>query len=139
LRPSRAGTVHPGAASATPSPARRASGCPLAGHREPQTASATGTPGALEQRLDRLTDAVQDLAQPIAEITTFDECMYTVGVQQRRGYIYKNRRGSVRERPALSFDMRGHEPAQFDLMAFPGEEPPQIECNEDAAGAGTEE
>jgi hypothetical protein len=29
--------------------------------------------------------------------------------------------------------MRGHRPAQFDLMAFPGEEPPQIECDEDAA------
>jgi hypothetical protein len=103
------------------------------------TASATGTSGALKKRLDRLTEAVEDLGEPVEEITQFDECMYTVGVQQRRGYIYKDRRGSVRERPALSFDMRGHKPAQFDLMAFPGEEPPQIECNEDAAGEGTEE
>jgi hypothetical protein len=103
------------------------------------TVSATGRPGAFERRLDRLTERAEDLAEPVEEITMFDESTYTVGVQQRHGYVYKNRRGSTRKRPALSFEMRGHRPAQFDLMAFPGEEPPQIECNEDAAGEGTEE
>ena len=35
--------------------------------------------------------------------------------------------------------MRGHRLPQMSLMAFPGEEPPQIECNEDASGAETDE
>jgi hypothetical protein len=90
------------------------------------------------QRLRRLEEDVEDLGEPVEEITQFDECMYTVGVQERRGYVFQGRRG-VRRRPALSFDMRGHQAAQLDLMAFPGEEPPQIECNEDAGGEGTEE
>ena len=36
-------------------------------------------------------------------------------------------------------DMRGFDPPQYDLLAFPGEEPPQIECNEDAGGHDTDE
>jgi hypothetical protein len=100
--------------------------------------AASGTSGGFGQRLRRLEEDVEDLGEPVEEITQFDECMYTVGAQERRGYVYKDRRG-LRRRPALSFDMRGHDPAQLDLMAFPGEEPPQIECNEDAAGEGTEE
>jgi hypothetical protein len=89
-------------------------------------------------RLDRLAETVEDLGEPVGEITQFDECMYTVGVRQRDGYVFE-RRGRTRRRPALSFDMRGHRPAQYDLVALPGEEPPQIECNEDAAGQGTDE
>jgi hypothetical protein len=60
-------------------------------------------------------------------------------VKERGGYVYESRRGSRIQRQALAFDMRGPRPAQFDLVAFPGEEPPQIECNEDASGEGTEE
>ncbi len=91
------------------------------------------------ERLERLEETVEDLGEPVEEITQFDECLYTVGAQSRAGYVYQGRRGSRVRRSALSFDMRGHRPAQLDLMAFPGEEPPQIECNEDAAGEGTEE
>jgi hypothetical protein len=36
-------------------------------------------------------------------------------------------------------DMRGFDPPQYDFMTFPGEEPPQIECNEDAGGQDTDE
>jgi hypothetical protein len=97
-----------------------------------------GKSSSFGRRLRALEEDVEDLGEPVEEITQFDECMYTVGVQERRGYVYESRRG-VRRRPALSFDMRGHRPAQLDLMAFPGEEPPQIECNEDAGGEGTEE
>jgi len=42
-------------------------------------------------------------------------------------------------RSALSFDMTGMHLAQFDVMAFPGEEPPQVECNEDAGARNTDE
>jgi hypothetical protein len=44
-----------------------------------------------------------------------------------------------RTRAALSFDLAGPGLPQLNLLAFPGEEPPQIECNEDAGGEDTEE
>jgi hypothetical protein len=31
----------------------------------------------------------------------------------------------------------GFDPPQYQFLAFPGEEPPSIECNEDAAGQFT--
>jgi len=82
---------------------------------------------------------VQDLAEPVAEITRFDECLYTVGVRVARGYDYERRGGGRERRAVFAFDMDGHRPAQLDLLAFPGEEPPQIECNEDAGGENTDE
>jgi hypothetical protein len=36
-------------------------------------------------------------------------------------------------------DMRGFDPPQYDFMTFPGEEPSQTECNEDAGGQDTDE
>ena len=66
--------------------------------------------------------------------------MFTVGVSSSGraggnvGYVF----GAGR-RSALAMDMRGFGQPQFDLLAFPGEEPPQIECNEDAGGQGTDE
>ena len=36
-------------------------------------------------------------------------------------------------------DMAGFDHAEHYFMVFPGEEPPQIECNEDASGEGTDE
>jgi hypothetical protein len=69
--------------------------------------------------------------------------MFTIGVTQygRRsdevGYGYGG--GRRETRPALAMDMRGFDPPQYDFMAFPGEEPPQIECNEDAGGQDTDE
>ncbi len=35
--------------------------------------------------------------------------------------------------------MSGPRLPQLSVMAFPGEEPPQIECNEDAGGIETHE
>ena len=71
------------------------------------------------------------------EITRFDQCLYTVGVGSNPGYRYQARDGSETRRAALSFDMRGAHLPQLSVMAFPGEEPPQIECNEDAGGIET--
>jgi hypothetical protein len=65
--------------------------------------------------------------------------MYTVGVRNRDGYQYQGPAGRRSRRSALSFDLHGQRRPQYDLMAFPGEEPPQIECNEDAGGVDTEE
>ena len=55
------------------------------------------------------------------------------------GYRYRTEKGTQQRRPALSFDMRGDHLPQLSVMAFPGEEPPQIECNEDAGGVQTDE
>ena len=66
--------------------------------------------------------------------------MYTVGVSSYGtdggdvGYVF-----GARRRAALAMDMRAFDPPQFDLMAFSGQEPPQIECNEDAGGQNTDE
>ncbi len=82
---------------------------------------------------------MEDLGEPVAEITRFDECMYTVGVRERGGYVFE-RHGRIAPAPrALLRHARDTPSAQLDLMAFPGEEPPQIECNEDAGGESTEE
>ncbi len=94
--------------------------------------------GEFGERLEELEEDVEDLGEPVAEITQFDECMYTVGARSRPGFVYQNRRRSRTQRSALSFDMRGLHPAHLDLMAFSGEESPQIECNEDAGGEDTE-
>jgi hypothetical protein len=85
-----------------------------------------------------LREDVEDLGEPVDDITRFDQCLYTAGVASRPGYVYRDRSGVEGRRPALSFDMRGHLPA-MSVMAFPGEEPPQIECNEDAGGVETDE
>ncbi|GAA4736002.1 hypothetical protein GCM10023350_19790 [Nocardioides endophyticus] len=90
-------------------------------------------------RLAALREDVEDLVDPVGEITQFDECMYTVGLQQRPGYLYRDRRGHRSRRPALSFDLRGPRLPAISVMATSGEEPPQIECNEDAASANDED
>jgi len=93
----------------------------------------------LRERTAEAQEDLEDLAEPVGDVTRFDECMYTVGVQSRGGYAYRDERGVASVQSALSFDLRSTEPAQWDLMAFPGEEPPAIECNEDAGGEDTEE
>jgi hypothetical protein len=90
-------------------------------------------------RLASLREDVEDLVEPVGEITRFDECMYTVGLQQRPGYLYGDRRGHRSRRPALSFDLRGRRLPAISVMATSGEEPPQIECNEDAASASEDD
>ena len=92
------------------------------------------------QDLGSLAEDVEDLFEPAEEFELFDQCMFTVGVSSYGrvggdvGYVF----GSGR-RAALAMDMRGFNRPQFDLLAFPGEEPPQIECNEDAGGQNTDE
>ncbi|WP_165355216.1 hypothetical protein [Nocardioides oleivorans] len=100
----------------------------------------TGGPGRnLRESIASLRADVEDLVEPVAEITQFDECVYTVGASSSGGYRYQNWSGRVSVAGALSFAMRGPRVAPLQLLVFPGEEPPQIECNEDASSAGTEE
>ena len=93
----------------------------------------------LRERTAEAEEDLDDLAEPVGDVTRFDECMYTVGVRSRGGYAFRNARGGASLQAALSFDLRGTRQAQWDVMAFPGEEPPAIECNEDAGGEDTEE
>jgi hypothetical protein len=93
----------------------------------------------VRQGIRALREGVEDLAEPVDEISRFDQCLYTVGVATNPGYLFRDRAGTDTRRPALSFDMRGARLPQMSVMAFPGEEPPQIECNEDAGGVQTDE
>jgi outer membrane murein-binding lipoprotein Lpp len=90
----------------------------------------------LQREIDSLTEDVDDLREPVAEFDLFDQCAYTIGVTQHgrwggnTGFVYG--RGGLGRRPALSLDIRGFGAPHYDFLAFPGEEPPSIECNEDA-------
>jgi hypothetical protein len=91
----------------------------------------------LEQDLDSLGEDVDDLAEPVEEIDLFEECSYLIGVTERgrrggrKGYLFE-RRGRATRRPALALDIRGFGAPAYRFLAFPAEEPPSIECNEDA-------
>ena len=94
----------------------------------------------VRQELSSLQEEVEDLGEPVQEFAIFDQCMHVIGVteygNQSRGsgYLY----GAARSpRPAFAMDMRGFDPPEYQLLAFPGEEPPSIECNEDAGGLFT--
>jgi hypothetical protein len=109
----------------------------------PAARSAAGRNDRIEdiaQDTGSLAEEVEDLFEPAEEFELFDQCMFTVGVSEYGtaggdvGYVF----GAGR-RSALAMDIRGFDPPQFDLLAFPGEEPPQIECNEDAGGQNTDE
>jgi hypothetical protein len=97
----------------------------------------------LRQEVASLREDVEDLKEPVEEFDLFDQCMFTIGVSQygaqdgESGYHYGE--GGQERRPALAMDMRGFGTPQYDFLAFPGEEPPQIECNEDAGGQDTDE
>ena len=97
----------------------------------------------LRQELASMREDVEDLKEPVEEFDLFDQCMFTIGVTQHgtqdgtSGYHYGE--GGQERRPALAMDMRGFGTPQYDFLAFPGEEPPQIECNEDAGGQDTDE
>jgi hypothetical protein len=97
----------------------------------------------LQQEMSSLREDVEDLQEPVEEFDLFDQCMFTIGVTQygkrdgSSGYVY-GKDGRER-RQALAMDIRGFDAPQYDFMAFPGEEPPQIECNEDAGGENTDE
>jgi hypothetical protein len=91
----------------------------------------------LQQEVESLTEDIEDLREPVEEFELFDECMYTIGVSQLGtwggavGYLF-SAGGGQEVRPALSIDMRGFGVPEFNFLSFPGEEPPSIECNEDA-------
>ena len=95
----------------------------------------------LRQEIRSFREDLEDLVEPIGEFEIFDQCMFTIAVSAHgsrgadAGYVY----GSGETRPALAMDMRGFDRARYDFMGFPGEEPPQIECNEDASGFETDE
>jgi hypothetical protein len=97
----------------------------------------------LRQEVASMREDVEDLKEPVEEFDLFDQCMFTIGVSQygsgdgSAGYVYGD--DGQERRQALAMDMRGFDPPQYDFMAFPGEEPPQIECNEDAGGQDTDE
>jgi hypothetical protein len=90
----------------------------------------------LQQELDSLTEDVDDLQEPVGEFDLFDECMYTIGVTEYGradgafGFLFG--RGGAARRPGLALDIRGFGAPQYQFLAFPAEEPPSIECNEDA-------
>ena len=97
----------------------------------------------LQQGVASMREDIEDLKEPVEEFDLFDQCMFTIGATQygnpdgSSGYVYGA--GGEQRRRALAMDMRGFDPPQYDFLAFPGEEPPQIECNEDAGGQGTDE
>jgi hypothetical protein len=90
----------------------------------------------LQQELDSLTEEVEDLQEPVGEFDLFDQCMYTIGVTEYGradgafGFLFG--RGGAARRPGLALDIRGFGTPQYEFLAFPAEEPPSIECNEDA-------
>jgi len=90
----------------------------------------------LQEELDSLLEDVEDLWEPIEEFDTFDQCMYLIGVSPHgaprgsHGYWYRGK--GANRRQALALDLRTFGRPRYDLLAFPGEEPPGIECNEDA-------
>jgi hypothetical protein len=90
----------------------------------------------LQQELDSLTEEVDDLQEPVGEFDLFDQCMYTIGVTEYGradgafGFVFG--RGGAARRPGLALDIRGFGIPQYEFLAFPAEEPPSIECNEDA-------
>ena len=93
----------------------------------------------VRQELDSLSEEIEDLGEPVEEFETFDQCMYQLGVTEygrradRIGYVY----GRRRHRAAFAIDIRGLDTSRYLFLAFPGEEPPSIECNEDAGGQFT--
>jgi hypothetical protein len=95
----------------------------------------------LRQEISSFREDVEDLGEPVEEFDIFDQCMHFLGVTQYGsrsgdfGYVFGN--AGLRRRPALAMDMRGFDPPEYQLLAFPGEEPPSIECNEDAGGLFT--
>jgi hypothetical protein len=90
----------------------------------------------LQEEVDSLTEDIEDLGEPVEEFDLFDQCAYTIGVTQYgrwgsdTGFLFGP--WGVERRPALAMDMRGFGRPQYQFLAFPGEEPPSIECNEDA-------
>jgi len=91
----------------------------------------------VQQELDSLIEDVEDLKEPVNEFELFEECMYLIGVSEpgRGGAPLGSGFGfgtHGAKRSALALDVRGFGTPAYQFLAFPGEEPPSIECNEDA-------
>jgi hypothetical protein len=90
----------------------------------------------LQQELDSLTEEIEDLQEPVAEFELFDECMYLIGVSEYggadRAFGHLFGPDGQARRPALALDLHPSSRPRYQFLAFPGEEPPSIECNEDA-------
>jgi hypothetical protein len=90
----------------------------------------------LQDEVDSLTEDIDDLREPVAEFDLFDQCAFTIGVTQfgswdgHDGALFGP--GGTGRRPLLAMDMRGFGRPRYRFLAFPAEEPPSIECNEDA-------
>ena len=103
---------------------------------QPAQASIRDRVEELQQELDSLTEEVEDLQEPVAEFDLFDQCMYVIGVTEygsasgSSGYLFGSA-GRPRRR-ALAIDIRDFGRPRYQFLAFPAEEPPSIECNEDA-------
>jgi hypothetical protein len=120
--------------------------CALAGMWAPAADAGGGRPDPprtlseriadLQDEVDSLTEDIEDLRKPVAEFDLFDQCAFTIGVTQFGSWdghdgVLFGPRGAQR-RPLLAMDMRGFGRPQYRFLAFPAEEPPSIECNEDA-------
>ena len=98
---------------------------------------------ALQDEIDSLTEDIEDLQEPVEEFELFDQCMYLIGVTERggsdraAGYVYDSAEASRRR--ALALDIRGFGQPTFQFLAFPAEEPPSIECNEDAGAEDSDD
>jgi len=99
--------------------------------------------GNLLEDARELNESIEDLVEPVFEFEAFDQCAFTLGMTSygsRRGdngYVYVD--DGREQRQALAIDIDGFDPPEYDFLTFAGEEPPQIECNEDASGEGTDE
>lgn len=107
----------------------------------PPTPSTAASVADLEDELASLDEEIEDLAEPVEEFELFDQCMYLLGVTEygnvsaHEGYVFGP--GGRQRARALAVDIRGFDRPQYQFLAFPGEEPPSIECNEDAGGLFT--
>jgi hypothetical protein len=108
-----------------------------------QTPSVRDRVEELQQELDSLTEEIEDLQEPVAEFELFDQCMYLIGVTEygTRGGAFGYAFGptGTARRPALALDIRGFRRPRYQFLAFPAEEPPSIECNEDAGQESTDD
>ena len=112
-------------------------GFPTGARAAPDRATSIAALGArladLRSELHGLREDAEDLREPMADFELFDQCAFAIGVSSHgarggaAGYLF----GDVR-RAALALDLGTARAPDFTFLAFPPEEPPSIECNEDA-------
>ena len=110
--------------------------CPGGGVAAARCGSCRGETGSIELRADVVLRQC-DRGEPIRESPwpiDLDGGGHTI---RQTGYVYVD--DGREQRQALAIDIDGFDPPEYDFLTFAGEEPPQIECNEDASGEGTDE